>query len=222
MRVQLIGRQTIAITGMTVTPATLALWRTALTQAGDAVQSEIANAFAAERTAGGRLRRNSPEYDAAKVKGGFDPRKGHRTNTLQSLLRPQAATLYTVAGPFNKGTARITFRDSLLQSIVPYAEFYEAQKVNGAILDVAKSWLKDAERILRATEAMAQRITNKATQAAAVLARRGAAGARPSFFIRPGLGLTQGLAGQLGRQLTAGLSAIQRRALERAINRATR
>lgn len=221
MRVQLVGKQTVVVSGLTVTPATLGIWRAALEQAGDALQAEIADAFSASRTAGGQLRRNSPEYDKAKVRQGYDPRRGHRTNTLQSLLRPGSSQLYTVTGPFKNGNARITFRETLLHGMVPYAEYYEAAKVRGAILDLAKAWLKSAEAVLRAAERAAAQIASKATEAAAVLARRGAAGARPQF-IRPGLGLTQGLAGQLGRQLTQGLSVAQRRALERAINKATR
>lgn len=226
MNITLSGPFTVVISGLAVEGLTRTRWTAALVKAGETLQDKIADAFAAQRTAAGQLVRNSPEYTAAKARQGYDTRRGHRTNTLQSLLRSSASTLFTVTGPFKNGTARITFRESALHAIVPYAEYYEEAKVRGAgILQIARAWLKFIEPMIAAVQAAALKALAdaKAKQAAAAIARQRAAvfGGRPAT-IRPALGLTQGLATGIGRQVLQGASPAQRAKLQAALKVALR
>lgn len=214
LRFTVVGPFTVLIQGLATDGLPRARWRDALAAMGDALQDEIANSFAKERVAGSsQLKTNDPEYTALKARQGYDTRRGHRTNTLQSMLRSSASTLYTIQGPFKNGNARIIFKESLLHSIVPYAEYYEEKKVRRAgILEIARSWPKKH----RAPVEFAHRLALRALAAdVSITTRRAAVFAGPRF-IRPG-GLTQREVARMSRQAVAGLTPAQRRKIERMI-----
>lgn len=209
LRLRKSGPFTVMVSGMDTTVVGRAAWRNALMLVGRNIQDRIANSFAAQRTAGGQLRPNDPRYTAAKIRQGYDPRKGHRTNMLQSMLRPQASVLYVVIGPDRNGNGRIIMQEGRLQGLVPYAEYYADAKVQGAgILQVAQSWLQAVSAPLRVLEAEA-----------AVAARQAAPFAGRAARILPALGITGRVAGSLARQATAGLSRSQAARLARLIGR---
>ncbi len=199
-KVSLVGDFTILITGLATDGLPRAQWLAVLDNVGEALQSKIANTFSAQRTAKGALRRNSPRYNAYKATHGFDPRKGHKTNTLQSMLRPTASKLFRIQGPFKNGTARITFSENLLHGIVPHAEYYEEAKVQGGnILALARTWVLAARGPIDTAQALALKVREADTAVA-----RGKAAVfkgRPAF-IKPAVGLSQ----KFTRNLTKGLS----------------
>lgn len=217
MNVTLPNPFTVVITGLATSGLPLAQWEAVLNNAGELLQAKIADTFSAQRTAAGPLRRNDPKYTADKIKHGLDPRRGHRTNTLQSLLRPGASKLFTVRGPFKNGRAEIKFRENLLHSMVPYAEYYEAAKVLGAgILQIARTWLVLIRPMLQQANALAERVT-KAESAVAL--RRGAVFAARPTFIRPALGLTRAVSTDISKSLTQGLTKSQLRRIARLAGR---
>ncbi len=139
------GAFTMRVTGLKLGDA--ARWKTLFqTRVGPFLQDKIANSFARERVAGSsQLKTNKPEDTAGKIRRGEDPRRGHKTNTLQSMLRPGATTLYVTTGPGPQGTLRLTFQEARLHSVVPYAVYYEAAKVRAAgILALARAWIAEA------------------------------------------------------------------------------
>lgn len=213
-RFTLVGPFTVLISGLATDGLPRARWHEALKQMGDALQDQIADSFSKQRVAGSnQLAPNDPEYTARKARQGYDTRRGHRTNTLQSMLRSSASTLFTIQGPFKNGNARIIFKESLLHAIVPYAEYYEAAKVRRAgILALAKSWLNKTKRPVD----VAQRLARHVLDADESVKRRKAAvfAGRPSF-IRPARGLTQSFATSISRQVTAGLTRAQLQRISR-------
>lgn len=208
VRFSLVGPFTVLITGLATEGLPRARWHEALSMMGEALQGEIADSFSRERVAGSsQLGKNDPDYTARKAKQGYDTRRGHRTNTLQSMLRPSASTLFVIQGPFKNGNARIIFRESLLHSIVPYAEYYEAAKVKRAgILELARAWLAKTKQPVDVVQGLAVKVL-EAERAVAV--RKAAVFAGRPAFIRPARGLTAAVAGAIGRQATAGLTRAQ-------------
>lgn len=206
LRYSLVGPFTVLISGLATSGMPRTRWVEALTIMGEALQDEIADSFSSERVAGSsQLLRNDPDYTARKAKQGYDTRRGHRTNTLQSMLRSSVSTLFVIQGPFKNGNARIIFRESLLHSLVPYAEYYEEKKVRRAgILELAKSWLARTKQPVD----IAQRLALKALEAAeAVAVRKAAVFAGPRYIrVR---GLTQRDVAGISRQATAGLTRSQ-------------
>lgn len=229
------GDFTVMIRGLAVAGVPRAEWIKALNVMGEAVQQKIADAFSKQRTASSPLRFNKPEYTAQKAKDGYDTRRGHRTNTLQSMLRPVASKLFVVYGPFKGGTARIVFREALLHGVVPYAEYYEAAKVvGGHILKVAKVWAQAVRAPIDAIQSIALqnigataaggRLKILADRAEAAIAlKRAASFAGLPARIRPTQGLTQrftrGIAQEAQRM---GLNRSQLAALDRKIESASR
>lgn len=214
IKYSLTGPFTVLISGLATDGLPLSKWRDALTLMGEALQGEIADSFSNERVAGSsQLGRNDPDYTARKIKQGYDERRGHRTNTLQSMLRPSASTLFVIQGPFKNGNARIIFKESLLHAIVPYAEYYEEKKVRRAgILELAKSWLAKTKQPVD----VVQRLAERALEAERNVKRTKAAvfAGRPAF-IRPTRGLTQAATAAIGRQVTAGLTRAQLQRISR-------
>ena len=214
MNITKLGPFTILISGIEIAGLTRSEWRKAIGVMADRIQGEIAKSFNKERVAGSsQLRTNSPEYTARKVRQGYSPKRGHRTNTLQSVLDPKASTLYTISGPYKNGNARIIFKESLLHALVPYAEYYEEKKVRRAgILEITRTWaLKH-----RGPVDVAQRLAKKALEAAeAIAVRRGAvfAGPRPIRARR----INARDFGSISRQARAGLTPAQLRKIERLI-----
>lgn len=214
IRYSLVGPFTVLIQGLATEGMPRGKWRDALSLMGEALQDEIADSFSKERVAGSsQLAQNDPEYTARKARQGYDTRRGHRTNTLQSMLRSSASTLFVIQGPFKNGNARIIFKESLLHALVPYAEYYEAAKVRRAgILALAKSWLARTKQPVD----VVQRLAVKALEAERSIQRQKAAAfaGRPSF-IRPARGLTQAVTLRIGRQATAGLTRAQMQRISR-------
>lgn len=204
----LVGPFAVLVSGLSTAGLPRARWVEALTVMGEALQDEIADSFAKERVAGSsQLKRNDPSYTARKIKQGYDARRGHRTNTLQSLLRSSASTLFVIQGPYKNGNARIIFKEARLHSIVPYAEYYEEKKVTRAgILEIARSWLKRTKASVDTAQVLADRVL-KAEKSVALKSAAVFAG-RPAF-IRPSRGLTQATTAAISRQATAGLTRSQ-------------
>lgn len=193
------------VSGMDQTVIGRAQWRAALEEMGRNLQERIANTFAAQRTAAGALIANDPAYTAAKIRQGYDPRRGHRTNLLQSLLRSAASQLFVVIGPDRHGNGRIIMQEGRLQGLVRYAEYYAEKKVRGAgILEIAASWVKAASAPLLILEAEARTLTRAAL-----------AGRAPT--IRASLGLTQRFASRIAQSARA--SAARQGQLSRLLGR---
>lgn len=213
VRFSLVGPFTVLITGLATEGLPRARWHEALSMMGEALQGEIADSFSRERVAGSsQLGKNDPDYTARKAKQGYDARRGHRTNTLQSMLRPSASTLFVIQGPFKNGNARIIFKESLLHSLVPYAEYYEEKKVRRAgILVLAKSWLAKTKQPVD----VAQRLALRALEASEAIAVRKAAVFAGPRFLSPGRGLTQAAVANISRQATAGLTRAQLQRISR-------
>lgn len=215
-RIALAGPFTVILTGLETDGLTRPQWVAALTAMGRELQGEIANSFAREKVAGSSsLESNDPKYDARKARQGFDTRRGHRTNLLQSMLRPQASQLFTVTGPSKDGRAVITFKESKLHAIVPYAEYYEEMKVRReGILVLAVTWLRRTRQAVDA--AQVQALAAKAEKA--IKARVGAAKvvAGRARFIRPAAGLTQGVAGRVAGLVPNGAARAAERFLRKS------
>lgn len=198
--VSLVGDFTMLITGLATDGLPIVQWHYALNQIGEALQSKIANTFAAQRTAKGTLLRNSRAYTAWKISHGYDARKGHKTRALQTMLDPRASKLFYIQGPFKNGTARIVFSESRLHGIVPYAEYYEEAKVQGGnILALARTWVLAARGPIDQAQALALKVreADKGVQVGKAAVFKG----RPAF-IKPAVGLSQ----KFTRNLTKGLS----------------
>lgn len=119
-------------------------WKALLnSRVGPALQGLIADSFAKQRVAGSsQLKQNQPEYTAWKIRKNFDHRRGHKTNLLQSMLRPHASKLFRVTGPSANGVARVVFYEAALHAIVPYSVYYEEMKVQAAgILQLTAAWV---------------------------------------------------------------------------------
>lgn len=207
IRYQLVGPFTVLITGAATAGAPRGVWTSALRGMGSLLQGKIADSFASERVAGSsQLGRNTPEYNAYKARAGFDTRRGHKTNFLQSMLRPGASELFTVSGPTKDGRATIKFHERRLHSIVPYAQYYEIAKVRRAgILELANVWLKQTR-----TPVDNVQMTAVATVAEKAVKARAAA-PRVLARIRPALGLTH----KVGMRISTGAGTAAQRAAER-------
>lgn len=124
------------------------------------LQRRIAKSFARQRVAGvSALLPNTPEYNARKAAEGFDPRRGHRTNNLQRILDSNTR-LYMVRAMTQGGgklAARVTMEETMLYSLVPYAEYYAEAKVSRAgILALAASWVTEEAAKLNAKQEAAR------------------------------------------------------------------
>lgn len=210
----------VMLVGVDLTIASRAQWQREVDRLGDALQEDIYNEFAAERVAGRRLRKNKPEYDAWKVRNGYDPRRGHKQGQLQRNLAGRR--LFTIS--FTAGRIFVTFSESRLRGRVKHAEYYAEKKVTGGkILAFTKKQLRLAsariyawERAMQAKRKQIQKASAAKTGAllrasgqglpASVAARvrdlsnaferqqafsKAAPFAGRPQFIRPGLGLTQ-------------------------------
>lgn len=209
VRLRKSGPFTVLISGMDTTVIPREVWRTAIGRTAALLQDRVANTFAAQRTAAGALIANSPSYTAAKIRQGYDPRRGHRTNLLQSALRSVASQLYVVIGPDKFGNGRIIMQEGRLNAIVPHSEYYAEKKVRGAgILEIAHSWLAAAAAPLRIIEAEASLALRRAAPFAGRAAR-----------IVPAFGITGRVAASIARQARAGLTGAQNRQLDRLLRR---
>ena len=202
--VRLVGPFTVAISGLAYGGLPVATWRKVLNAMGVSLQQEIANAFSKQRTAAGWLVANKPSYTAQKARQGYDTRRGHRTNTLQSLLRPEATKLFVVRGPYKNGNARIIFRENLLHSVVGYSKYYEENKVRGAgILQLSMRWVREYANLVHGAN-----IAAEAAQGASisVAGRRAAPFAGRPARIKPTMGLTSTFMLAIGASAFAAVS----------------
>ncbi len=148
--VKLVDDFTVQVTGIKVDEfATKADWRAAARKMAKSLQERVAISFAKERVAGtSSLLKNTPEYDKRKAAEGYDTRRGHRTNYLQSVL--DSKELFRVSAVGKGGQLKITMMESLLYGHVEYAEFYEDKKVQrDGILSLAASWVEQDAVYLR-------------------------------------------------------------------------
>jgi hypothetical protein len=124
------SRQVIEVSGLTAPRAQASV---ALLSGAWMVQGDIARLFEGARTALGPLLPNDPEYNVRKILDGFDPRRGHRSGQLQSVMYDvQAFRISAIRG----GRAKITFSDNAIEGAVEYAEYFIAAKVRGGKLMV--------------------------------------------------------------------------------------
>lgn len=155
VRGTLIGEFTVLLTGLDLRALTFPEWQRNVGVMARNLQNRVARSFAAQKTAGrSSLIANSPEYTARKIKQGLDPRRGHRTNMLQTALSTAKLTMVTLTmqGP-NEAAARIIMEEQVLHAMVPHSVYYEEMKVRTAgILSLAASWVREESNKLRARE----------------------------------------------------------------------
>ena len=144
----------IEVTGLDESIASKATWRAALDEMGLALQERISESFSKERVAGNsQLKTNTAAWNREKARLRLDSRRGHASGALQSSL--DGARLFVISA-IRRGKATIKFLEARLHGRVPYSEYYESAKVRRAgILVVAKSWVAEDVKIVRAVEVKA-------------------------------------------------------------------
>ena len=137
----------VEIIGVDLRWASRQQWQRIIDKFAKDLQSDIGDEFGREKVAGRHLLRNKPEYTAAKIRQGYDRRKGHRTNALQRALAGNK--LYNIA--FSGSRVFVTFIEQRLISRIHYAEYYADKKTQGgAILQVSKRMVDTASKELTA------------------------------------------------------------------------
>lgn len=155
VRGTLIGEFTVLLTGLDLRAMTFPEWQRNVGIMARNLQNRVARSFAAQKTAGrSSLIANDPNYTAGKIRRGEDPRRGHKTNQLQTALNTAKLTMVTVTmqGP-NEAAARIIMEEPVLHAMVPHSVYYEEMKVRTqGILSLASLWVREESNKLRARE----------------------------------------------------------------------
>lgn len=157
VRVKMLGPETgvrLRITGLV---GLVKDWKPLLRIMARGLQDRIAQAFEVEEYGDGSLKPNTPEYDADKLRDGWDLRRGHRTGELQDRL--WSLTLFTIKGP-KDGVATITLNFRKLQSVVDYAKWYQRRKApKGLVTKLAPEWVLEIRQAVQiAAPAIARKL----------------------------------------------------------------
>lgn len=146
------GAFTVVVTGLDTQGVSKSEWRAALDKMGLDLQERISESFANEKVAGSSwLKANSAQWNRRKFFEGLDPRRGHATGRLAAAL--DGPRLFTISAVKN-GRATIRFLEPRLHGRVPYATYYEDDKVRRAgILALAKSWVQEDLAVVKELEA---------------------------------------------------------------------
>lgn len=122
-------------------------WRTWLTDVAEDWIEQIAENYADEKAAGRALKANTEKYDDWKAEAGKDLRRGHLDGVTQDAL--DEGKLFRVSAVQGNETATVELLESRLFAKVPWAEYYQEQKVvGGKLLTVLKSMVHEAEDFL--------------------------------------------------------------------------
>lgn len=114
------------------------------------LQLQIANLYSKEKSVGGKLEKNSKEWNEFKKTHGFEPKRGHMTGDTQDAV--DRSKLYTIdiRGTKKKLKVVIVMKKKLLYDEVPYIEFYEKNKVpNDIIMALKPGWARNAGRFFK-------------------------------------------------------------------------